>query len=94
MNRRYYWDGERGLTVIRRSPDARRYPMVAEVKAWMGSGTAPAPEYEPDRCPTCGRTEQCACPGCQYCGDGDLRVPRFRRRTDPTGTEGGPGDAR
>lgn len=89
MNQRYHFDQERGLTTIRRSADARDYLTPAEVKSWMGSGVMPGTglaDEEPDRCPTCGRAEQCACPGCEYCGDGDLRVPR-RRRTDPTGTE-------
>ena len=91
MNRRYYFDAERGLAAIRRSATARDYPTADEVRAWMSSGVPPAQYEEPERCEGCGRVSECACPGCLCCNAAG--VPRFRRRTDPTGTEGGPGDA-
>lgn len=93
MNNRYYFDQERGLVTIQRSPNAHRYPTVDEVKAWMGSGSAPSrfDDEEPERCDTCGRASDCACPGCQCNASlrGTVQSPCFRRRTDPTGTENG-----
>lgn len=67
MNQRWYFDRKRGLVAIRRSPDARDYPTVEEVKAWVTNGSMSQPfddGDELDRCPTCGRASECVCPGC------------------------------
>jgi len=38
---RTYWDEERGMTVIRRSPEARHVPTPDEVKEWHQTGVMP-----------------------------------------------------
>lgn len=92
MNRRSYWDDERGMTVINRSPNARRYPTPEEVKGWIATGAMTFQEADDDellRCPSCGRAAQCECPDCPFCCNGMpmAAVNNSRKPSHPTGTE-------
>ncbi len=94
----YRWDDERGMASINRSPDTRDLPTADELKRWLTEGAMPYTQ-EPDRCPACGRAEQCECPDCRFCDGGipcpDLWSPTEQKRwgvgpyqpNDPTGTE-------
>ena len=65
----YQWDEERGMAAINPSPEACDTPSPDELKHWQATGEVPYTE-ELDRCPGCGRAEECACKDCRYCVEG------------------------
>jgi hypothetical protein len=74
MNPRYYFDPERDMPTINRHPEARHYPSPDEVRAQVSGGQSNVSRFDdeeddPDRCPTCGRAEDCECQGCGYCDE-------------------------
>lgn len=93
MTKRYYFDVRTGLVTIKRAADARDVPSPEEIKEWMATGAAPVTE-EPDRCPTCGRSEECACGNCSYCDESGVPMAPWQRgsQSAPTGTEDNRGE--
>jgi hypothetical protein len=80
MNPRYSFDKKRGLSMIHHDPAARDVMSPDEVKQWMAGGERPDTyDHEPDRCPSCGRSERCECPDCRFCING---VPRMEGKAN------------